>query len=82
MPPPATPPSGGTPPPYPPAGAAAPPPPGSGGAQGGRSNGLAVAALVLGILTFFCLGPLGGILAIVLGFLGLSRRARSRAVGA
>lgn len=67
------PPPGGTPPPYPAAAAAAPPPPGAGGAPAGRSNGLAVAALVFGILTFFCLGPLGGILAIVLGFLGLSR---------
>jgi hypothetical protein len=39
----------------------------------GGSNGLAVAALVMGILTYFCLGPLGAILAIVLGFLGLKR---------
>jgi hypothetical protein len=46
----------------------------------GGSNGLAVAALVLGILTFFCLGPLGAILAIVLGFLGL-KKAREVGVG-
>ena len=49
-------------------------------APSATSNGLAVAALVLGILTYFCLGPLGAIVAIVLGFLGL-RAARESGVG-
>jgi hypothetical protein len=40
---------------------------------GGQNNGMAVAALVLGILTFVCLGPIAGILAIVFGFLGLKK---------
>ncbi|MCD9623935.1 DUF4190 domain-containing protein [Rhabdothermincola salaria] len=34
---------------------------------------MAVASLVFGILTFFCLGPIAGILAIVFGFVGLNR---------
>lgn len=34
---------------------------------------MAVAALVLGILTFVCLGPIAGILAIIFGFLGLKK---------
>jgi hypothetical protein len=36
-------------------------------------NGLAVAALVLGILTFVCLGPIAGIAAVVLGILGVNK---------
>ncbi len=47
---------------------------------GPTNNGLAVAALVLGILTYFCLGPLGAIPAIILGILGL-RDARQSGVG-
>jgi hypothetical protein len=38
-----------------------------------RNNGLAIAALILGILTFVCLGPLAGIAAVILGFLGLKK---------
>jgi hypothetical protein len=54
----------------PPAGNYVTPPPAAGG---GQSNGMAVAALVLGILTFVCLGPLAGILAIIFGFLGMKK---------
>ncbi len=36
-------------------------------------NGLGTAALVMGILQFFCLGPIGSILAIVFGALGMSK---------
>ncbi len=39
-------------------------------AQSSQTNGLAVGALVLGILSFFCVGLLLGPIAIVLGFLG------------
>ncbi len=35
-----------------------------------QTNGLAVGALVLGILSFFCVGILLGPIAVVLGFLG------------
>jgi len=61
----------------------APPPPGFGAPQpgqwapappvAGQSNGMAVAALVCGIISFFCLGLLLGIPAVVLGFLGLNK---------
>lgn len=34
---------------------------------------MAVAALVLGILTFVCLGPIAGVLAIIFGFIGLGK---------
>jgi hypothetical protein len=37
------------------------------------NNGMAVAALVLGILTFVCLGPIAGVLAIIFGFLGMKK---------
>jgi hypothetical protein len=52
-------------------------PPASGG---GNSNGMAVAALVLGILTFVCLGPIAGVLAIVFGILGM-KKAKETGVG-
>lgn len=64
-PPPPPPPTGGTPPP-------APPMPAAGGAPN-PNNAMAVAALVLGILTFVCLGPIAGILAIIFGFLGMKK---------
>ncbi len=74
----------GGPPPYgagPYAQAAGPPYGGVGApAPAGGTNGLAVAALVLGVLTFLCLGPLGAVLAIVFGILGL-RAARQSGVG-
>lgn len=34
---------------------------------------MAVAALVLGILTFVCLGPIAGVLAVIFGFLGMKK---------
>ena len=37
------------------------------------NNGMAVAALVLGILTFVCLGPIAGVLAVIFGFLGMKK---------
>ena len=43
------------------------------GGPANPNNGLAIAALVLGILTFVCLGPIAGILAIVFGFLGMKK---------
>ena len=49
-------------------------------APSGSSNGAATAALVLGILTFFCLGPVGALLAIILGFIGL-KKAKEIGVG-
>ena len=54
----------------PPTGNYVTPPPAAGG---GQSNGMAIAALVLGILTFVCLGPIAGILAIIFGFLGMKK---------
>jgi hypothetical protein len=36
---------------------------------------MAIAALVLGILTFVCLGPIAGILAIIFGILGMKKAA-------
>jgi len=36
-------------------------------------NGLGTAALVLGILQFFCLGPIGGILALIMGRIGMTK---------
>lgn len=37
------------------------------------NNGMAIAALVLGIVSFVCLGPIAGVLAVVFGFLGLKK---------
>jgi hypothetical protein len=36
-------------------------------------NGLGTAALVLGILGFVCIGPIGSILAIVFGKMGMTK---------
>jgi hypothetical protein len=36
-------------------------------------NGLGTAALIMGVLQFFCLGPIGSILAIVFGAIGMSK---------
>ncbi len=38
-----------------------------------QENGMGTAALVLGILGFFCLGPIGSILAIIFGKLGMNK---------
>jgi hypothetical protein len=37
------------------------------------TNGLAIAALVLGLLSFICLGPIGGAAAVIFGILGLKK---------
>lgn len=57
---------------YPPA---APPPPayGAGGSVPAPRNGLGIAALVLGILSLFCLGFVGGILAVIFGRMGMKK---------
>jgi len=47
----------------------APQTPGAGQPQ----NGMGTAALVLGILQFFCLGTIGAILAIIFGRIGMKR---------
>ena len=52
---------------YPPA---SPPPPPPGAAP---QNGMGTAALVMGILQFFCLGTVGSILAIVFGKIGMNK---------
>ena len=36
-------------------------------------NGMGTAALILGILQFFCLGTIGSILAIIFGKIGMNR---------
>ena len=73
--PPVAPPAPPVAPPAPPAGGMAPPAPPIPPPAGAPSpnNAMAVAALVLGILTFVCLGPIAGILAIIFGFLGLKK---------
>ena len=42
-------------------------------------NGLGTAALVMGILQFVCLGPVGSILAIVFGRIGMTKASRGEA---
>ena len=72
--PPAPPPPGSPPPPPPAAGGwYAPPPP---GVQRASTNGFAVASLVLGIAVL-CTGIIGGILAVVFGYIALGRIADS-----
>ena len=64
------------PPPPPPAGPPNPPPaapPGGGYGPTPAQNGLGTAALVLGILGFFCLPMIGPILAIVFGKMGMAK---------
>lgn len=39
----------------------------------GGSNTMATLALVFGLLSFVCLGPIGGIVAVIFGILGLSK---------
>lgn len=52
-----------------------PPPPPAGGAGYGATpqNGMGTAALIFGILQFFCLGIIGSILAVVLGKIGMDK---------
>ncbi|MFN8125859.1 MAG: DUF4190 domain-containing protein [Candidatus Nanopelagicales bacterium] len=47
--------------------------PGQTPAYGPPQNGMGTAALVMGILQFFCLGLVGSILAIVFGKTGMNR---------
>ena len=75
---------GAVPPPVPPAPAMYPPGPAAYGAPApapapaaAESNGMAVASLILGILQFFCLPGVGTLLAILFGFLGLSKAKQS-----
>jgi Domain of unknown function (DUF4190) len=67
---------------YPPPPAQSPPPPpppqpgpamGGGPYQAAPQNGMGTAALIMGILQFFCLGIIGSILAIVFGKIGMDR---------
>src|SRR6185436_1064852 len=44
---------------------------------GQKQQGMAVTSLVFGILSFFCLGPLGAIPAIITGHIALSRSRKS-----
>lgn len=54
-----------------------PPPPGGYGGNPGYGaapqNGMGTAALIFGILQFFCLGIVGSILALVLGKIGMDK---------
>lgn len=67
-----------TPPPPPP-----PPPPGEPLPQPAPGsvpqNGLGTTALIMGILQFFCLGPIGTILAIIFGAMGMKKAKRGEA---
>ena len=65
------------PPPQPPA--APPPGPGYGAQPSQPSNGMGTAALVLGILGFFCLYYIAPILAIIFGKLGMDKADRGEA---
>ena len=49
------------------------PPYPAGGAPPATSNGLATAALVVGLIGLLCLGFLAGIPAVILGYLGLQK---------
>lgn len=51
----------------------APMPPAGGPYQQAPQNGMGTAALVMGILQFFCLGIIGSILAIVFGKIGMTK---------
>lgn len=49
------------------------PMPGSPAPAAAPQNGMGTAALVMGILQFFCLGTLGSILAVVFGKIGMNK---------
>ena len=44
-----------------------------GAAPAAPQNGMGTAALVMGILQFFCLGTIGSVLAIVFGKIGMNK---------
>ncbi|GAC1504388.1 MAG: hypothetical protein NVS1B3_01030 [Candidatus Dormibacteraceae bacterium] len=79
------PPSGGgfTPPPPPPGGGFVPPPPGgfAPGYAAARTDGLAIAALIIGILSlicsFICFGVILGPVAAIMGFISRQRISTS-----
>jgi hypothetical protein len=58
---------------WPPSNGPIPPPPPISSGVPAPQNGLGTAALIMGILQFFCLGPIGSILAIVFGYLGVKK---------
>ncbi|MCF8538022.1 MAG: DUF4190 domain-containing protein [Candidatus Nanopelagicales bacterium] len=43
------------------------------GATAAPQNGMGTAALVMGILQFFCLGTVGSVLAIIFGKIGMNK---------
>ena len=47
--------------------------PTAGAAPAAPQNGMGTAALVMGILQFFCLGTIGSVLAIVFGKIGMNK---------
>jgi len=51
----------------------APPPPPPPAAGGGKTNGLAIASLIMGILALICVGPLAGIPGVICGHMALGR---------
>jgi hypothetical protein len=71
---------GSTPPPPPPPPSMPPMPPG--GAASAPTNGTATAALILGIVSFVCLGPIAGIVAMVLGFSAKKKAKEMGGIGA
>jgi len=50
-----------------------PPAPPANSYQPAPQNGLGTAALIMGILQFFCIGTLGSILAIIFGLMGMKK---------
>ena len=60
-------------PPPPPPGSSLPPNPAQQPMPVAPQNGFGTAALVLGIVQFFCLGTIGAILAIIFGKMGMNR---------
>lgn len=61
------------PPPPPSSPAATPRPEPLASPAAGESNTMATLALLFGVLSFICLGPVGAILAVIFGILGLSK---------
>lgn len=56
-----------------------PPAPSAGPGGPAPQNGMGTAALVMGILQFFCLGIIGSILAIIFGRIGMQKAAQGLA---
>ena len=49
------------------------PPPSNPAEYKQSQDGMGTASLVMGILQFFCLGPIGTVLAIVFGYIGMQK---------